>query len=121
MIPFIPDNIEFKPTFLLKDDVAGPTSMDLNALLLLKKRVWIGAGYRTGIKLYNKSNLITSRENRTAVMALTELNINNQYRLGYSYDYSLGGLGKYNGSTHEISLGITFGGSRIYNRENYNF
>lgn len=59
IIPFVPDNIELKPPILLKDDVAGPTSIDLNAPLLLKKRVWIGAGYRTGIKLYNKSNLTT--------------------------------------------------------------
>jgi len=51
------ENFQLKPSFLLKDDRGGPTSLDLNAFLMIKDFIWIGGSYRTGVKLYDKSYL----------------------------------------------------------------
>ncbi|RZK70698.1 MAG: type IX secretion system membrane protein PorP/SprF, partial [Pedobacter sp.] len=37
------NGLHFKPSFLLKDDKGGPTSLDVNAFVLLGERIWLGA------------------------------------------------------------------------------
>ena len=108
LIPLIEYEIDFKPFFLIKDDIAGPTVLDLNAFFLFKQKVWIGAGYRTGVKLYNKPALVGSPKNKNAIMGMAELFINERLRLGYSYDHATGGLTGYSGATHEISISWNF-------------
>lgn len=66
--------------------------------------VWLGLGYRTGIKLYEKPNLQANINNRNALIGMTEIFVNQRFRLGYSYDHNLSNLAGYSGSTHEISL-----------------
>lgn len=96
--------IDFKPFFLIKDDLKGPTVLDINAFFLFKQMVWLGVGYRTGIKLYEKPNLQANVNNRNALIGMTEIFVNQRFRLGYSYDHNLSNLAGYSGSTHEISL-----------------
>src|SRR5690606_27225131 len=48
------DDLIIKPMFLLKDDFGGPTNLDINGFILLKEKIWIGAMYRTSVKLYDK-------------------------------------------------------------------
>lgn len=95
----------FKPTFLIKDDLHGPTSMDLNAFLLIKERFWLGAVYRTSVKLYPKANLQRGLNNKAAAGFITEFFIRSNLRMGYGYDYSLNKLSSYDYGSHEISVG----------------
>jgi len=95
----------FRPTFLIKDDLNGPTSLDLNAFLLFKERFWIGAAYRTSLKLYPKPQLQSDLRQRAALGLITELFVRQNLRLGYAYDYSLNKLGNYEYGSHEISVG----------------
>jgi type IX secretion system PorP/SprF family membrane protein len=99
------DDFVFKPTFLIKDDLHGPTSMDLNAFLLVKERFWIGGVYRTSVKLYPKSNLQANLTARSAVGFISEFFVRQNLRIGYGYDYSLNKLGNYDYGSHEISVG----------------
>ena len=113
LFPVVDYEIDFKPVFLIKDDAAGPTVLDLNAFFLFKQKLWIGAGYRTGIKLYNKPAVIGNVRNPNAFIGMAEIFVNDRLRVGYSYDHSLGGLAGYSGSTHEISISWNF----LNNRE----
>ena len=104
LIPIVEFEIDFKPFFLIKDDIAGPTVIDLNAFFLFKQKVWIGAGYRTGIKLYNKPAVMGSVKNSNAIIGMAEFFIDERLRLGYSYDHATSGLAGYGGATHEVSI-----------------
>lgn len=95
----------FKPTFLIKDDLNGPTSLDLNAFMLMKERFWLGAVYRTSVKLYPKQNLQNTLRQRAALGLIAELFVRDNLRIGYGYDYSLNKLGNYDYGSHEISVG----------------
>jgi type IX secretion system PorP/SprF family membrane protein len=100
--------VQLKPSFLLKDDRGGPTTLDVNAFLLLADKIWIGGSYRTGVKLYDKSYLQNDLLQRNAIVAMTEFFVSPQLRLGYAFDYSLTQLSGYTGGSHEISIGFYF-------------
>jgi len=102
------DDISVKPSFLLKEDLKGPTNLDLNLFFLLGKQVWVGASYRTGVKLFSKPNLEANLANADAVSGVVEFNLDQHWRVGYSYDYTTSHLQSASGGTHEISLGYRF-------------
>jgi type IX secretion system PorP/SprF family membrane protein len=108
MLVPITDGLMVKPSFLLKDDAAGPTSLDLNAFLLFGEKLWVGFSYRTGVKLYNKSYLQTNLSNLNSVVGALEFFPIENLRIGYGYDISVGPLKGYSGGTHEISIGYFF-------------
>jgi len=107
LVPLSEDFL-LKPSFLLKDDRAGPTSLDLNAFLLLGERIWVGGSYRMGVKLYDKSYLQRDLSMQNSVVAAIEIFASDNFRIGYAYDFSVGPLQGYSGGTHEISIGYYF-------------
>ncbi|PSL35098.1 PorP/SprF family type IX secretion system membrane protein [Chitinophaga ginsengisoli] len=109
----INEDIQLKPSFLLKDDRGGPTSLDLNAFLLFKDIVWVGGSYRTGVKMYDKSYLQKNLMYRNAAVAAVEVFPLPNLRVGYAYDFSVGPLQSYSGGSHEISVGFTFNKQNI--------
>lgn len=104
----VSENIQFKPSFLLKDDRGGPTSLDLNAFLLFQEKIWIGGSYRTGVGLYNKDYLQKSLRNRNAAVAAVEIFPIPDLRVGYAYDFSIGPLETYSNGSHELSVAFMF-------------
>jgi len=107
LIPLSQD-IQLKPSFLLRDDRGGPTSLDLNTFFLLADRVWLGGGYRTGVKLYDKKHLQNNLNARNSMLGAIEIFPKSNLRIGYAYDMSIGALQGFGGNTHELSLGIYF-------------
>ncbi len=98
----------FKPTFLIKDDLNGPTSLDINSFLLIKERWWLGCVYRTSIKIYPKPLLQDNLPARSAIGLIAEFFVRPNLRVGYGYDYSLNKLSNFEYGSHEISLGYYF-------------
>ena len=89
----INDNIKIKPSTLLRYQMNSSFQYDLNCnVILFKDALWVGASYRA----------------TEAIVALLEYQINPQIRVGYSYDYSLGPLSKYNSGSHEILFRYEF-------------
>ena len=66
---------------------------DLNVNVLFNEIFWVGASYRS----------------KEAIVALFEYQINRKFRVGYSYDITLGGISNYNSGSHELMLGYDFG------------
>ena len=108
LIPVVDYVVDFKPLFLIKDDIKGPTLLDVNAFFLFKQTIWLGMGYRTGIKLYEKPALIGNIGSSNALIGMTEIFVSQNLRLGYSYDHSMSNLSGYANSTHEISISWNF-------------
>lgn len=107
------ENFQIKPSFLLKDDRGGPTSLDINAFLLIKEFLWVGGSYRTGVKLYDKSYLQKDLTPRNSAVAAIQIFPSEKIRIGYGYDFSIGPLQGYSSGTHEISIAYSFVRSNI--------
>lgn len=107
------ENFQIKPSFLLKDDRGGPTSLDINAFLLIKEFLWVGGSYRTGVKLYDKSYLQKDLTPRNSAVAAIQIFPSEKIRIGYGYDFSIGPLQGYSSGTHEISIAYSFIRSNI--------
>ncbi len=89
--------IKFKPSFLIKYEQNQNLQYDINLNVLIKNIFWLGASYRS----------------KDAVVLLLEYQLNKKFRIGYSYDYTIGKLKNYNSGSHEIMLGYDFGFSVI--------
>lgn len=101
------DDVKFKPSILIKDTKSAPTSMDINAFMLLSEKIWLGATYRTAVSLYNKPNLQPDLQKTSAIVAMAEFFVSDNLRIGYAFDYSLNKLGTYGYGSHELSIGFT--------------
>lgn len=86
------DNMVFKPSFLLKYVENAPMNVDINASMLFKQVFWFGLSYRHG----------------SALAVITEYNITDWMRVGYSYDIVLNRLKRFTGGSHELFLGFDF-------------
>lgn len=86
------NHVKFKPSTLIKATIGAPLSIDMNASFLFRDKLWLGAGYRYG----------------DAFNAMLQLQISDQFKAGYSFDYSVSNLSSYNSGSHEIILSYTF-------------
>lgn len=87
------NDFKLKPSTLLKFVYGAPLELDINANLWMYDVVGLGVSYRTG----------------DAVVAMVELQVQSNFRVGYSYDYTISNLSKYNSGSHEIILRYEFG------------
>ena len=88
----ITDYVVFRPSILAKFVKNAPPQLDLNASFLFSKVLWLGVSYRT----------------EKAISLMTEINVLQNLRIGYSYDIWLNELKVYNKGSHEIRLSYDF-------------
>jgi len=86
------ENVVFRPSLLAKFVKDAPPQLDLNASFLFAKTLWLGVSYRT----------------EKAISLITEVNVAQNLRIGYSYDIWLNELKVYNKGSHEIRLSFDF-------------
>jgi type IX secretion system PorP/SprF family membrane protein len=84
--------LKIKPNFLFKIVDDRPVELDLNANILFDEVVWFGLSYKF-------SNALTM---------LTELQITDQFRFGYSYSVTMGPIRTAELGSHEILLNYRF-------------
>ncbi len=82
-------NYVLKPNILLKAVRAAPVQVDINANLLIKSKVWIGASYRS----------------MDSIDALIGLQINSQLMVSYATDFT---LTEVEAQSHEVMLNFIF-------------
>ena len=87
------EDIDLKPSTLVKVEDGAPPQVDINAHVLYRDRFWLGAGYRTG----------------DAIVAMVEYRIDPMLRVGYAFDMTTSGLGGYTHGSHEVMLGVELG------------
>lgn len=87
--------VVFRPGFMYKYTDNAPSNVDINASFLLNDIIWLGASYRTN------HNAITSKN---AIVFMVELNLTQNWRLGYSYDAYLSEIRLHNQGSHEIMI-----------------
>ncbi|MCU0377091.1 MAG: type IX secretion system membrane protein PorP/SprF [Bacteroidales bacterium] len=87
------DGFKLKPSTLIRYSMAEPLEVDINANLIFADILWIGGSYRIA---------------EQAAVALLDIQVTPQLKLGYSFDYQLGHLNKYTNGTHEVTLRYEF-------------
>ncbi|MEJ7557804.1 MAG: type IX secretion system membrane protein PorP/SprF [Pedobacter sp.] len=92
----VSEDLDLKPSFLIKGVKGAPLEADLNATLWIKQALGVGIQYRTSAD----------------ISALIEIQATENVRIGYSYDHSLTALQGFNSGSHEIMLRYEFGFSR---------
>jgi len=86
-------SFKLKPSVLIKAIEGAPLSIDLNTNLLIKEVLWIGCSYR----------------HRESVAALAEVQLTDQFRLGYSYDFVTSTQSRrVTTGSHEVMLSYRF-------------
>ncbi|MBO9728301.1 MAG: type IX secretion system membrane protein PorP/SprF [Chitinophaga sp.] len=100
------ENLQLKPSILIKEDFKGPTNVDINAFLLIGEKLWAGASYRTGVGIWRKTNLQKDLSEVDAASVMVEFYATEKLRIGYSYDLTINKMAGYQGGSHEISLGF---------------
>ncbi|WET03285.1 type IX secretion system membrane protein PorP/SprF [Flavobacterium sp. YJ01] len=85
-------NLKFKPAFLVKAVSGAPITADVSANFMIQEKFVIGGSYRTD----------------DSVSILAGFQIAPSFFVGYSFDYTVSQLNKYNDGTHEIILRYQF-------------
>ena len=85
-------NVKFKPSAMVKAVQGSPLAYDLSANFLFHHKFTLGAAYRWD----------------DSVSALAGFQITDGLFIGYSYDYTISNLSKYNSGSHEILLKFRF-------------
>ncbi|OOQ59972.1 PorP/SprF family type IX secretion system membrane protein [Mucilaginibacter pedocola] len=101
------NDIDIKPSMMLKTDLKSPAGLDLTAYLLFAKKLWLGASYNTGVNL-RRSDQYKGLDKSNTVTGMAQFNISPYMRFGYSYDFSTSALATYQSGTHEVSLSLSF-------------
>lgn len=100
------DDVEFKPSFLLKYVKGSPLNYDLNAMFMFMETLWVGASYRSNVQIWN-DNLQKDLSKRNAVAFMVEIFLDPSFRIGYAYDHSLNALQSFKRyNSHELSVGF---------------
>jgi type IX secretion system PorP/SprF family membrane protein len=90
---YIPNtNWALMPAIMVKSDLAGPMTADVNVNAMYNNKVWGGVTYR----------------NQDALAIQAGLFILPSLKLGYSYDITLSDISVTSGGSHEIMLGYCF-------------
>ncbi|MBP8157036.1 MAG: type IX secretion system membrane protein PorP/SprF [Flavobacterium sp.] len=80
------DNLKIKPAFMAKGVQGAPVALDLTTNVLINNKFEAGIGYRLD----------------DSVSGLASFYITPTLRIGYSYDYTLTNLRKFNTGSHEV-------------------
>lgn len=80
------DNLKIKPAFMAKGVQGAPVSLDLTTNVLINNKFEAGLGYRLD----------------DSVSGLASFYVTPRLRIGYSYDYTLTNLRKFNTGSHEV-------------------
>ena len=112
----IADEVQLKPSVLIKHVKGSPTSYDLNAMFLFREKVWLGGSFRSNVRVF-EDQLQEDLSKRNAVALVMEYFVLPSMRIGYAYDYNLNALNSYRTESHELSVGVYLNRQRkiIYN------
>jgi type IX secretion system PorP/SprF family membrane protein len=89
------EEFQIQPVILAKYVAPTPIMVDISSRVIYKENLWLGLTYRT----------------RDALSFAFGFLYQEQLMFGYSYDHTVSGLQKYSSGTHEVMIGIRFGGS----------
>ncbi len=89
------NHYKIEPSLLFKMAPASPVQFDINTRLIYKENLWAGLSYR----------------NQESVVMMFGIQ-RDQFRIGYSYDYTTSNIRNYSVGTHELYLEFQLPGKK---------
>ena len=86
------EKVKMLPSALLTLSAGNKLMYDINVHFSLYDRLWTGLSYK----------------NDRSVVALLQFSVNNQLKIGYTYDFDFGKIGRYSNGSHEVMLRYVF-------------
>ena len=93
----VSEDVKLKPSAMVKAVIGAPVSVDLSVNALINEKFELGLSYRFD----------------DSVSAILGLNISDDMRIGYAYDYTTSNFGQFNSGSHEIMLLFDFNRKKI--------
>lgn len=93
----IADNLKLKPSTMIKATTGAPISVDLSLNLLVEEKVELGLSHRLD----------------DSISGMIGFQVNDDFRVGYAYDYTTSKFGDFNSGSHEIMLLFDFNRKNI--------
>lgn len=87
---WLSDDVTIIPSIMVKSVNPTPISLDFNAKISFKEKIWIGGAYRKN----------------DSFSGLVGFNVGSLFNLGYSYDFTTSALNTVSRGSHEIVLGL---------------
>jgi type IX secretion system PorP/SprF family membrane protein len=84
--------LKLKPSILLKAVKGAPLEYNFNMNAWIQDIIGLGVSYRTN----------------DALVAMFDIQVSNEFRLGYAYDYTISNLKPFSKGTHELMLRYEF-------------
>jgi type IX secretion system PorP/SprF family membrane protein len=81
-------NFKIVPSTLIRIQETAPLSLDANLIFVIQDMVGIGGSYRLG----------------DSVVGLFELQLNENFHVGYAYDFTLSDIRLYSNGSHELMI-----------------
>lgn len=91
------EDIKLKPSAMVKAAIGAPVSIDLSANALINDKFEIGISYRFD----------------DSISGMIGINVSEDMRIGYAYDYTTSNFGQFNSGSHEIMLLFDFNKRKI--------
>lgn len=91
------DNVQLKPSTMVKAAFGAPISVDLSANVLFNEQIEVGVSYRFD----------------DSISGIVGLQATENVRIGYAYDHTTSNLGAYNSGSHEILLLFEFNRRKV--------
>lgn len=97
-------NLVLYPSFLYRDDFSQGGTFNFTQMLGINSNIWVGLSYRNGLRLVSNEQLKSNNTNSRVMSMLFDIELNDQFRIGYAYDYSLSILNQFENGSHEINI-----------------
>ena len=81
-------NLKIVPSTLIRVQETAPLSFDANLIVVIHETVGLGGSYRLG----------------DSMVGMFELQLNENFHVGYAYDFTTSDIRLYSNGTHEIMI-----------------
>ena len=96
------DNVQLKPSLLLKKTIGTVLAYDISLLMLLNNSYWFGPQFKSKAAFGPQDQILDG-----SISFLTGINLNENISIGYAYGNAIN-LGTNNSSSHELLLRFDF-------------
>ncbi len=100
----IADEFVIYPSILYRENFKNASYFNFTNLVGYKSTLWFGLSYRQGFYLFNEYTKIDKNDFSKVIGFLFDYELNDMFRFGYNYDFSLSNNQSLGNGSHELSV-----------------
>lgn len=100
----IAEELVIYPSLLYKEDFNNASYFNFTTMFGYKSTIWAGLSVRKGFDLFTNTNNSFGNNTSEVMGILIDYELNDLFRIGYNFDYSLSYLNQIENGSHEFSI-----------------